>query len=139
MDVFSKTKRSWIMSRVKGKDTKPEIIVRSIIHGFGFRFRNHKSNLPGNPDVILPKYHKAVFVHGCFWHGHKNCKRATRPSSNTAFWKTKLDGNINRDKRNIRLLKSQGWQVLVIWECEIRNFERLTGRISGFLFEKEKQ
>ncbi len=133
MDVFDKSKRSWIMSRVKSENTKPEIYIRSIIHRWGFRFRKNRKDLPGSPDILLPKYRKAIFVHGCFWHGHKNCKRATRPASNKSFWRKKLDMNIQRDKRNLRALKAQGWQVLVVWECQIKNEKRLLNRLRHFL------
>jgi DNA mismatch endonuclease, patch repair protein len=133
VDVFDKTKRSWIMSRVKSKDTKPEIIVRSIIHRLGYRFRKNIAALPGTPDIVLTKYHKVIFVHGCFWHGHNNCKRAARPATNKSFWQKKLNANILRDKRILRMLKSQGWQTLIIWECQIKNEIRLFSKINNFL------
>lgn len=125
------------MSHVKGKDTKPEILVRSLVHKLGYRFRKHKSDLPGKPDIVLPKHRKVIFVHGCFWHGHNKCTRSSRPSSNKSFWKKKLDTNITRDKRNIHNLKSQGWEVLIIWSCEIRNTEKLINKISKFLTKNE--
>ena len=126
MDIFDKSKRSWIMSHVKGKDTKPEIIVRSIVHGLGFRFRKNKSDLPGKPDIVLAKHRKVIFVHGCFWHGHKKCSRASRPQSNKSFWTKKLDKNIARDKKTERELEFQGWNVLIIWTCETKGFSPFT-------------
>lgn len=133
MDKFDKSKRSLIMSRVKGKDTKPEVYVRSIVHRLGFRFRKNCSDLPGKPDIVLSKHHKAILVHGCFWHGHKKCSRAVRPESNKAFWSAKLDKNIVRDRKNVRALISLGWKVLIIWQCEIKNAESLTRKIYAFL------
>lgn len=132
-DVFSPEKRSWIMSRVGGKNTKPELAVRSMIHRMGFRFRLHRRDLPGRPDVVLPRQQKVVFVHGCFWHGHKQCPRAARPTSNQDFWEKKLDANSRRDAKNLRKLRRLGWQTLVVWECETRNPDRLLGRLQRFL------
>ena len=121
------------MARVKNKDTKPEVTVRSIVHRLGFRFRKNRTDLPGRPDIVLPRYRKVIFVHGCFWHGHTNCKRAARPSSNKAFWGKKLDGNIARDRMNIRILRKQGWRVITIWQCQIKHEKRLLNRIKTFL------
>ncbi len=132
-DVFSKDKRSWIMGRVKGRDTKPEILVRSVIHRLGFRFRIHRRDLPGNPDIVLPRHRKVIFVHGCFWHGHEGCPRSGRPSTRREFWNKKLDGNMERDHRNRRELEEQGWKVLVVWECETRKPEALLEKLEGFL------
>lgn len=133
MDVFDKNKRSWIMSRVKGKDTKPEIIVRSIVHKLGCRFRKNIKTLPGSPDIVLKKHRKIIFVHGCFWHGHNRCKRAALPDSNIRFWQKKLAANILRDKRNIKQLMQQGWKVLVVWECQIKNEKSLILKLTRFL------
>jgi DNA mismatch endonuclease (patch repair protein) len=133
MDVFDKEKRSWIMSRIEGLDTKPELLVRSIVHRLGYRFRLHKRDMPGNPDIVFSKKRKVIFVHGCFWHGHKGCLRAERPTSNIPFWRKKLDSNIARDRRNIRLLKKSGWQVLIIWQCQTKNLDMLILRIEKFL------
>ena len=135
-DVFSKVKRSRIMSRVKGRDTKPEILIRSFVHRMGFRFRVHRRDLPGNPDIVLPRYKKAIFVHGCFWHGHKRCRRSKRPTTNEQFWNKKLDGNIERDKRFRRRLHQMNWEVLVVWQCEIRNPEKLLRKLEGFLHDQ---
>lgn len=121
------------MSRVGGKDTKPELAVRSIIHRMGYRFRLHGSDLPGRPDVILPRHRKVVFIHGCFWHGHKRCPRAARPSSNRVFWDRKLDSNTLRDAGNLRRLRSLGWKPLVVWQCEMQNPSKLVVKLQRFL------
>jgi DNA mismatch endonuclease (patch repair protein) len=135
-DVFSKEKRSWIMSRVKGRDTKPEMLVRSFVHRMGFRFRVHRRELPGNPDIVLPRHGKAIFVHGCFWHGHKRCSRTKRPTTNKKFWNKKLDGNIERDKRFRRELRRMGWKVLALWQCDTRNPEELLEKLEKFLHDE---
>jgi DNA mismatch endonuclease (patch repair protein) len=132
-DVFSQEKRSWIMSLVKGRDTKPEILVRSFVHRMGYRFRIHRRDLPGNPDIVLPRHGNVIFVHGCFWHGHKRCPRSKRPTTNTNFWNKKLDGNIERDKRFRNELRRTGWKVLVVWECETRKPEKLLRKLERFL------
>jgi DNA mismatch endonuclease (patch repair protein) len=134
-DVYSKKKRSWIMSQVRDRDTEPELLVRSLIHGMGYRFRLHVRDLPGNPDIVLPRHEKVVFVHGCFWHGHKGCKRAARPSANKKFWEKKLSGNVERDKKKVRELRKLGWKVLVVWQCELRNLDKLTAKLERFLVE----
>lgn len=138
MDVFKKGKRSWIMSRVKGVDTAPERIVRSFIHKMGFRFRLHRKDLPGDPDIVLPRHRKIIFVHGCFWHGHRNCPRAKKPTTNIAFWNKKIDTNVARDKINLRTLRKLDWDVLTIWQCELRNMARLTARVERFLGETKE-
>jgi len=107
------------MSRVRSKNTKPELIVRSLLHRMGFRFRVNRSDLPGKPDIVLSKYKTVVFVHGCFWHRHKGCKRATAPSTRREFWEKKFTANVERDKRNCHELQAQGWKVVVLWECEV--------------------
>ena len=135
-DVFSKEKRSWIMSRVKGRDTKPEILVRSFVHRMGFRFRVHRRDLPGTPDIVLPRHGKVIFVHGCFWHGHTGCPRSQRPTTNNRFWNKKLQGNIERDKRFRRKLRQRGWKVLVVWQCESRKLEKLLGKLERFLHDE---
>lgn len=132
MDKLSPTDRSRIMSAVHGKNTAPELTVRKTLHALGFRFRLHRKDLPGKPDIVLPKYRTCIFVHGCFWHQHPKCKRATRPSSNVEFWNEKLDGNVARDKENIRTLKRLGWRVLVIWECKTKNVDVLKRDIIYF-------
>ena len=133
MDVFKKGKRSWIMSRIKGADTAPERLVRSLVHRMGFRFRLHRKDLPGSPDIVLPKHLKIIFVHGCFWHGHKPCKRGTLPESNREFWVRKISKNKERDQRTAKQLKKLGWQVLVIWQCQTKNIEKLKVKIIDFM------
>jgi DNA mismatch endonuclease (patch repair protein) len=118
-DVFTTAKRSWVMSRIRGKDTAPERVVRSFLHKRGFRFRLHASTLPGKPDIVLRKYRTAIFVHGCFWHHHAKCKYAVYPAHRKKFWRAKIDGTILRDRKAIRLLRRAGWLVLIIWECEV--------------------
>lgn len=132
-DVFTKEKRSRIMSRVKGRDTKPEILVRSLVHRMGFRFRIHRGDLPGKPDMVLPRHGKIIFVHGCFWHGHKGCPRSKRPKTNMDFWNKKLDMNIKRDKVFQGKLRSRGWKVMVIWQCETQRPEKLLRKFERFL------
>jgi DNA mismatch endonuclease (patch repair protein) len=133
MDVFTKEKRSKIMSKIKGKDTKPEKVVRSLLHQMGYRFRLHRKDLPGNPDIVLPKHKKVIFVHGCFWHGHDGCPRAKRPSTNKKFWNEKLLKNIERDKKNQSDLPKLGWQLLVVWQCQIKDLDNLIGKINKFI------
>ena len=128
MDVFTKEKRSQIMSKIKGKDTKPEKVVRSLLHQMGYRFRLHRRDLPGNPDIVLPKHKKVIFVHGCFWHGHKDCPRAKRPSTNKKFWNEKLSKSIKRDTFNQKKLKEMGWLTLIIWQCEMKESKNLQSK-----------
>jgi len=108
------------MSRIRAKNTKPELYTRSMLHKMGYRFRIHVEDLPGKPDIVFPKYHTAVFVNGCFWHGHKNCKDFAPPKTKTEWWLNKISGNIKNDTENTKQLKKQGWQVVVIWECKLR-------------------
>ena len=117
---LTKEERSRNMSMVHNKDTKPELIVRRFLHKNGFRFRLHRKDLPGHPDIVLPKYKTVIFVHGCFWHRHEGCKRCTMPSNNAEFWKKKFAANIKRDNSVHEALKKCGWQVIVIWDCEIK-------------------
>lgn len=119
MDHLTPEKRSWNMSRIRGKDTKPEVIVRSLLHRAGYRFRKNVRTLPGKPDIVLPKYKTVIFVHGCFWHRHKDCKQATTPKSNKAFWNKKFERNVSNDRKHARELKKLGWRVLTVWTCEI--------------------
>jgi len=121
------------MAKVKGKDTKPERVVRSLLHSMGYRFRLHRRDLPGNPDIVLPKHKKVLFVHGCFWHGHKGCPRSKRPTTNVDFWNAKLDKTIERDKRKLEELISLGWDTLVIWQCEIKNELKMQDILKNFL------
>jgi len=119
VDSLTKEKRSWNMSRVRSKDTKPELIVRSMLHRNGYRFRLNKKDLPGKPDIVLPKYRTVVFVHGCFWHRHQNCSDATTPKTRTDFWCNKFSQNVERDKKVQAALRQLGWNVLIVWECEV--------------------
>ena len=120
-DVFSKEKRSWVMSRVRGKDTTPERIVRSALHLAGYRFRLHGADLPGKPDIVLPKHHTVIFVNGCFWHQHPGCRKATVPKHNNRFWQRKLKRTAQRDQQNKAKLLRLGWKVITLWECQIGN------------------
>lgn len=133
MDVFSKEKRSSIMASVSSENTAPEKIVRSLLHRMGFRFRIHRRDLPGSPDVVLPRYRIAIFVHGCFWHQHQGCSASKRPTSNSAYWIKKLDGNIQRDLKNMQLLHQLGWLPVVVWECELLNMGKLEARLSTLI------
>lgn len=119
-DVMSAEKRSALMSRIKGKDTTPELLVRRLLWRSGFRFRLHARQLPGRPDIILPRWHAAVFVHGCFWHFHEDCRYSQLPATRADFWKAKLEGNRARDLRKASALLTAGWRVAVLWECAIR-------------------
>ena len=133
-DVHSPEQRSFNMSRIKGGNTKPEMIVRSLVHQMGFRFRLHRRDLPGKPDLVLPRHRKIIFVHGCFWHMHRCRYGRVTPKTNTEFWQNKRTGNVERDRRNMRKLRSDGWQVLVIWECWTRQPEdRVIPRLEKFL------
>ena len=125
MDIISEEKRSWNMSRIRGKDTKPEIIVRSMLHKMGYRFRLHRKDLPGTPDIVLPKYKTVIFVHGCFWHRHKRCKFAYTPKSRVKFWKDKFAETVKRDKQHLKQLKENGWEVFIVWECETKDMDKL--------------
>ena len=121
MDRITPEKRSWNMSRIKSKDTTPELIVRSFLFRHGFRFRLHVKNLPGHPDIVLPKYRTVVEVRGCFWHRHPGCKKMTMPSTNVEFWQQKFTANVARDQRVEAELRQLGWRVVVIWDCEVKN------------------
>ncbi len=125
VDRISPEHRSWNMSRIRGKDTKPELIVSSHLHKMGFRFRLHRKDLPGKPDIVLPKYKTVIFVHGCFWHRHKNCKYSYNPKSRKEFWREKFEGNVERDKRNRKKLSSLDWKAVVLWECQITDNAKL--------------
>jgi len=127
-DSLTKEKRSWNMSRIRSKDTKPEMYVRSLLHHMGYRFRLHQKGLPGRPDIVLPKYKTIIFVHGCFWHRHKNCKYAYTPKSKIEFWLKKFQGNIERDKKHEEELKKLGWKKIVVWECQIKNLSALENK-----------
>ena len=132
-DVFSVEKRSKIMSSIKSYDTQPELMIRSLIHRMGYRFRLRNASLPGSPDIVLPRHKKVIFIHGCFWHGHQKCKRSKRPNTNKEFWKHKLDNNVDRDKHQQRELNKLGWHYLVVWQCQIGKPETVRKRIKRFL------
>jgi len=123
------------MSRIRSKDTKPEKVVRSILHRAGYRFRLHVSTLPGKPDIVLPKYKTVIFVHGCFWHRHPNCKYAYSPKSRVAFWQVKFEQNVARHETVTNELDSIGWNVIVVWECEVGNAEKMLEKIEDLLPE----
>ena len=119
-DVLSKEQRKRCMSHVRGKDTKPEVMVRKFLFAQGFRYRLYRKDLPGKPDIVLTKYKTIIFINGCFWHGHSGCSYATIPEANHDFWLTKITGNIDRDKSNYSKLSKLGWKVIVIWQCELK-------------------
>jgi len=119
------------MSAIKSKNTKPEIAVRKMLHALGYRFRLHRKDLPGSPDIVLPKYKTVIFVHGCFWHRHENCKFASTPKTRKEFWENKFNENMKRDKNNFKELKKLNWNLLVIWECETKNINLLIKKVSS--------
>lgn len=121
MDIWDKKKRSEVMSKIRSKDTKPELALRKALFARGFRYRVNDAKLPGKPDIVLPKYKTAIFLHGCFWHKHEGCKYAYTPKTNTKFWVDKITSNAERDKENAEKLTILGWNVLAVWECEIRH------------------
>jgi DNA mismatch endonuclease (patch repair protein) len=133
MDNVSKLVRSATMSRVRSKNTAPEMVVRRLVHCMGFRYRLHLRALPGCPDLVFPRTRKVIFVHGCFWHLHPGCPNARRPTSRTDYWKPKLDANRRRDKVHERQLRKDGWDVLTVWECEVEGGEQLKDRLRSFL------
>ena len=118
-DTISKERRSWNMSRIRGTNTKPEIFLRSLLHRSGYRFRLHDKNLPGKPDIVLPRYRTIIFVNGCYWHRHEGCSKATTPKTRTDFWSSKFNKTVERDRRKTEELVSLGWQVITVWECEL--------------------
>ncbi|ASU36531.1 very short patch repair endonuclease [Mucilaginibacter xinganensis] len=119
-DVHSKETRSYNMSRIRSKDTRPEMLVRKFLHKNGFRYRLHVKTLPGKPDIVLPKYKTVIFIHGCFWHGHEGCKYYVVPKTRTEWWLNKIGGNILNDNNAEVLLKAAGWNIITIWECELK-------------------
>lgn len=128
-DIYDRNKRSQIMSKISGKETKPEILIRKFLFSKGFRYRKNVQKIPGQPDVVLSKYKTVIFIHGCFWHGHKNCKAAKLPETRKEFWEEKIKSNIVRDKSNTNELKQLGWHVIIIWQCDISNKEKQTNRL----------
>ena len=133
MDTASPEKRSWIMRQVKGRDTSPEKIVRSLLHRMGYRFRLQRDDLPGKPDIVLPRFKTVVFVNGCFWHRLSGCKRATTPATNVDYWQTKFARNVARDARNQAELEKMGWRVVIVWECELKDKTTLEKRLDDYL------
>jgi DNA mismatch endonuclease (patch repair protein) len=133
VDTVGTWRRSEIMARVRNKDTKPEMIVRRITHGLGYRYRLHYKHLPGRPDLVFPARRKVIFVHGCFWHRHEGCDMCRTPKSHTAFWTEKFEANVSRDRANQEMLRLQGWEVLIVWECETYRSTTLPERIEEFL------
>ena len=141
MDTLSTVERSERMSRIRDRDTKPELLVRRLVHRMGYRYRLHRRDLPGIPDMVFPRRKKAIFVHGCFWHRHSepSCKMARLPKSRRDYWEPKLAGNRHRDKDNQTRLRELGWDVLVIWECEVRHIERIKNTVRGFLEQRRSE
>lgn len=133
MDILAPEQRSSLMSRIRNKDTGPEMKVRRLAHALGFRFRLHRRDLPGSPDLVFPSHRKIVFVHGCYWHRHEGCRYAYSPKSNTKFWQSKFEANVARDRRTASALEALGWNVLVVWECETQNADILRLRLTEFL------
>lgn len=141
MDVVNRETRSRMMSGIRGRDTKPERLVRTCLTTRGYRYRLHRRDLPGAPDIVMPGRRVVIFVHGCFWHQHEGCRYAKLPASNPAFWKTKLAGNMERDRKAVESLIDMGWRVLIIWECATRrtpDVESLSGRLHAWLCGSER-
>lgn len=132
-DDRSPAQRSWNMSRIRSRDTVPELKVRSLVHGAGYRYRLHVKDLPGRPDIVMPRYRTVIFVNGCFWHRHTNCRYATTPGTNTGYWQNKFDRTVARDNVAHETLRQDGWNVLVIWECQTRDTAGLTSLLSEML------
>jgi DNA mismatch endonuclease (patch repair protein) len=134
-DVHTKAVRSYNMSRIKGKDTKPEMLVRRFLHGQGFRYKLHDRALPGTPDLVLPRYNAVVFIHGCFWHGHTNCRYFVVPKTRTEWWVNKINRNIANYTKATRALRKMGWRIITIWECDLkvnkidRTFKKIANKI----------
>jgi DNA mismatch endonuclease (patch repair protein) len=133
VDTLTPEQRSERMSRVRSKDTKPELLVRSLVHRMGYRYRLHRRDLPGHPDMVFPSRGKIIFVHGCFWHRHGTCKFTRWPKSKMDFWKPKLELNSRRDKENQKALRGMGWKIMVIWECQLGDTARLEVKVRTFL------
>ncbi len=132
-DRLSRERRSENMRRIRSKGTVPELMVRRIVHAAGFRFRLHAPNLPGRPDLVFPRLHKVVFVHGCFWHQHKRCREGRIPGSRRDYWEPKLTRNVERDKAHKAALHRLGWEVMTVWECQLKNSEKIERKILNFL------
>lgn len=132
-DIVAPGQRSAMMARIRGKDTRPELTVRRAAHALGYRFRLHRRDLPGCPDLVFPSLRKVILVHGCYWHRHPGCRYAYTPKSNTTFWEAKFTANRERDMRTLSMLAEQGWDSLVIWECETYDLNHLKARIASYL------
>ena len=132
-DVYGPEKRSAVMRQVKGKDTSPELKVRKALTGLGARYRLHRKDLPGSPDIVLPGRRLAIFVHGCFWHMHVGCRFARLPATRPGFWRVKLEGNVARDRRAVDALVGSGWRVLVVWECQMSDIPSVSNAVREFL------
>jgi DNA mismatch endonuclease, patch repair protein len=133
VDALSVVRRSENMRRITSKNTKPEMLVRRLVHGMGFRYRLHVKTLPGKPDLVFSKRLKAIFVHGCFWHQHNQCREGRVPSSREDYWRPKLERNVQRDKKHVRRLRREGWSVLTVWECQLRDTDLLKRKLRNFL------
>jgi len=138
MDNLSLEKRSWNMAQIRSKNTKPEILVRKLLHSIGYRFRLGRTDIPGRPDILLPKYKTAIYVHGCFWHRHEGCKYAYTPKSKIEFWNNKFATNIKRDQEVSEKIKNSDWRQLIIWECQTRNKDQLIVTLTEFLNDTQK-
>lgn len=136
MDRISKERRSWNMGRIRSQDTRPERVVRTLLHRLGYRFRLHRKDLPGCPDIVLPRLRIVILVHGCFWHRHSRCRRAYTPRSRTHFWLEKFRANRQRDRDSSAALAALGWRVVVVWECETRNVNRLATRLGRCMCDR---
>lgn len=132
-DRLTPERRSWNMSRIQSSNTNLEKTVRSLLHNLGYRFRLYRADLPGKPDIVMPKYKSVIFVNGCFWHRHKGCKDTTTPKSNVGFWKKKFSLNVKRDKQNQRDLRRKGWKVITVWECELTKPKNLSLRLKKLI------
>ncbi len=135
-DTLTAERRSENMRRIRSKGTKPELLVRRFVHAQGFRYRLHVANLPGKPDLVFPKLNKVIFVHGCFWHLHKGCREGRIPESRREYWKPKLLKNVERDCSHVAALRTLGWKILVIWECELKDFEQVEKKLLEFLMRR---
>ncbi|HNR34612.1 MAG TPA: very short patch repair endonuclease [Candidatus Hydrogenedentes bacterium] len=135
MDNLTPEHRSWLMRRVRSKNTTPELLVRRIAHSMGLRFRLHRRDLPGTPDLVFPAYNRVVFVHGCFWHRHRGCRFTTTPKTRVKYWKEKFQKNMQRDLRNARKLRRSGWRILVIWQCQTRDVKTIESKLRKFFDE----
>ena len=138
-DPLTPQRRSWLMSRVGAKNTTPEMVVRRLLFREGYRFRLHRRDLSGSPDIVLPRFQTVIFVHGCFWHRHPGCSKATTPKTRVDFWAEKFARNVERDKRNVQRLEEQGWRTIVVWECETTKPDSLRERLCSELSEPFKR